>query len=75
MNGGDGMECLVCHNAAKNGCLTFCGVALCEECEMRLMEQQVDEPGYDVQVQAFRLLWQRQLGAARDRHQGDGANI
>ena len=75
MNGGDGMECLICQSSADDQCLVFCGEAICGDCEVRLMEQTVDAPGYDIQVRALRLLWQRQFLAARDRHLMDGDRV
>jgi hypothetical protein len=39
---------------------------------MRLLELKVDEPGYDTQVYAFRLLWQRRFLDTRDHHLVDG---
>jgi hypothetical protein len=39
------------------------------------MEQAIDEPGYEAQVRAFRLLWQRQFLGARDRHLVDGDHV
>ena len=75
MNGGDGMECLICRSVTENDCLAFCGAVICGDCEARIMEQTVDEPGYEIQVQAFRLLWQRQFLATRDRHLVDGDHV
>lgn len=75
MDGGDGMECLICQRATDSGCLVFCGEAICSDCEMRLMEQTIDDPGYETQVRAFRLLWQRQFLATRDRHLMDGDSV
>lgn len=72
MNGGDGMECLICQRWAEEECLSFCGKAICGDCEVELMEQAVDAPGYDIRVRAFRLLWQRKFLAALDRHLMDG---
>ncbi|NLL42447.1 MAG: hypothetical protein GX251_03790 [Firmicutes bacterium] len=66
------MECLICRSETGHDCLAFCGAVICSDCEVRLMEQTADEPGYENQVQAFRQLWQKQLLAARDRHLGDG---
>lgn len=73
MNGGDGMECLICQSTAweKDG-LNFWGVTICGDCEGRLMELAVDQPEYDTIVRAFRLLWQRQLSDSSDRHLVDG---
>ena len=75
MNGGDGMECLVCHNAIENEALSFWGTAICGDCEAWLMELAVDEPGYDILVRAFGLLWRKQCLAARDRHLMDGDHV
>ncbi len=72
MDGGDGVECLICHGEAEIGCLSFCGVVICGDCESRLMEQAIDQPGYDVHVDALRLLWQKKFVAVRDRHLTDG---
>ena len=69
------MECLICQNVIESECLLFCGTAICSDCEVRLMELAVDEPGYDLQVRAFNLFWQRQFLAARDRHLGDGDRV
>lgn len=75
MDGGDGMECLICQSGVEIGCLSFCGAVICGDCESRLMEQAVDEPAYDIQVEALRLLWQRKFVAVRDRHIMDGDHI
>jgi hypothetical protein len=72
MDGGDGMECLICRGESDHNCLAFCGAVICGACEARLMEQTADEPGYEIQLQAFRLFWQKKLLALRDRHLGNG---
>lgn len=66
------MECLVCQGGVEVGCLSFCGAFVCGDCESRLMEQAVDDPRYDIQVHALRLLWQRKFVAIRDHHLMDG---
>ncbi len=72
MDGGDGVECLICHGEVEICCLSFWGAVICGDCESRLVEQAIDEPGYDVYVNALRLLWQRKFVAVRDRHLTDG---
>ncbi|NMB19641.1 MAG: hypothetical protein GX979_02120 [Firmicutes bacterium] len=67
------MECLMCQGVAEEDrCLCFWGAAICSACEVRLMELGVDEPGYDTQVRAFRLLWQRRFLGTRDYHLVEG---
>ena len=69
------MECLICRSVAEDSCLNFWDVAICGSCEARLMELAVDEPSYDAQVRAFRLLWQRRFLGTRDHHQIEGDQV
>lgn len=66
------MECLICQNVVQNESLNFWGVTICGDCEGLLMELALEQPEYDHFVQAFRLLWQRQLLALSDLYPMDG---
>lgn len=69
------MECLICQNNGGVEGLSFWGAVICADCEGRLMEVAVDHPEYELLLRAFRLLWRRQLQAARDRHLVDGDQL
>lgn len=69
------MECLICQGVTGDNSLHLWGVAICSACEVRLMELDVDDPGYDTQVRAFRLMWQRRFLGTRDHHSLEGDQV
>lgn len=49
--------CLVCQRQAREA-LTFCGTAVCSDCETRLTATDPSDPSYDHFVERFRIFWE-----------------
>lgn len=61
LNGGDGMQCLICSKTVEYCELCFWEEVICPACESLIMETSVASPEYDQLVRGVRLLWQKQL--------------